>query len=1237
VLLAELCPSLEIHTFEEDHRTKNLQLHAAKIAVRNAKVTPMVLQYLQSLQYEEGVTDVDVLLCARIRDMKRYNQQRLGKNPEPHVITYTATTSFNGQCAYLSYSKNGIDHILSLKKNTPVMIVGHCQVTTNTNSTIRLGPGTIGTVYEMLPNSVRIKVNQLGDGVIVEVKPVLIVETHWKQIPLNLCYASTIAKCIGFEFDKVAIDFGIDEKSEEATIMDSQNAWRTKQAYTAISRAKQSVFFIGPLNLALLNNMDLQALQFFNSRSIAHQARLNDEPIIVRDVYEMKEFWFQNDAVSHEEISMMELKNDDIFRPHEEFQAVIEGQTVKIYANKYPHGVIQNVHGRGYIVAARSQKYPYLLLKKQSKSLASEDLLIEVQTLIALKGVQGVLHLYAQLQPDSNAIILEGMPERVEWGYFMKYSSKEAKLSFKMNLIMTMAAIHQKQVHHGTISQQTVWTDIKGNVKITWFGNLSDFTKNGIQKDNIDRDRLCMMLDKYDRCSEQKIDECDGNTTYDDDIDIENVDNDDDVDDNDDDDGDGDDDDGDDDDGDDDDDDCDVDDDGDCDGDDDDDGDVDDDGDDCDDDEDDDVDDDGDDCDDDGDDDGDGDSGSHGDGDSGGHGDDDGDGDGDGDGDCDGDDDGDGDGDDDSDDDGDSDGDDIDHEYDEHEHDDDDDPYDSFDVADKVEWLMFHCDSLTAYTHTLFQQMILFSLQGSENTFELKNSLILFGMTIASKTTFTLNLFGLNVHVNDFGSSLQPFVHPSIWQYAQDHSVRRLLQPIHSLVVHLAIAMNISPIALDAIFWRNQGHGCMCKVSEMPKITSGGNVWLPQIFCHCWPLEFKNYRIIILNEICNSAKLFYSDHGAMEEIVLRQCKDDSFSLLLVPICDVLKNMSSDDLKTFKVECCESLSTLAVKEINIPNVCSSEITSQSLLRIMWNHAIKEFDLSQDKDGRWMTRPPGLSQDQRLQDGSLQDSGWKFLKDELKQHYSKDRLNVVDFGSEGGYCMAQFATLPEVTDVTGKEIQYPWIVYSTWILYSIHVQSKKQNLYFANVTLLYGSFLDPFDERWNAKIRCADIVHLDNWNWWKSQLPQIDVIIPKLKGNSTLRKSTDCNVAFALRRNTKLNAILIVYIPDHFQIGFQTLNQFKVKANWNSVGTTSISFLQKHELIPFELNFNATPTLNLNGFTCHCGVKLTFEDRLCIDNIYVCKFCTVSIHNSIRVMNNKQFSSRVIADICLPELF
>jgi hypothetical protein len=182
--------------------------------------------------------------------------------------------------------------------------------------------------------------------------------------------------------------------------------------------------------------------------------------------------------------------------------------------------------------------------------------------------------------------------------------------------------------------------------------------------------------------------------------------------------------------------------------------------------------------------------------------------------------------------------------------------------------------------------------------------------------------------------------------------------------------------------------------------------------------------------------------------------------------------------------------------------------------------------------------------------------------------------------------------------------------------MHVQSKKQNSYFAKITLLCGSFLDlgnDANDSWKTKIHCADVIHLDNWNWWKSQLPAKEAIIPQSKGNSDMRKSTDSNVAFLLRRHAKMNAIVLVYLSAHFQIGFKTMNQLNVKANWNSKNskeTTDVFFLQNQQSIAQDVVFNAKQCSKKNGFTCDCGMIFEMTGRLRVEEIYLCKSCEVS---------------------------
>ena len=313
-----------------------------------------------------------------------------------------------------------------------------------------------------------------------------------------------------------------------------------------------------------------------------------------------------------------------------------------------------------------------------------------------------------------------------------------------------------------------------------------------------------------------------------------------------------------------------------------------------------------------------------------------------------------------------------------------------------------------------------------------------------------------------------------------------------------------------------------------------------------------------------------------------------------------------------VEFCEGLNSMAVTEIRLPKIRGIANANQSLLRDMWDCAVKEVNLAQDVDGRWTSKPSCLSSEQRFQDGSLQDSGWKHLKDEIHKHFPTDKVNVVDFGSEGGYCLAQFAIDPHIHQVTGIEIQYPWVVHSLMILCSIHVQSTKQGTHFARTTLFCGSFLNLSDDNWKNAIQTADIIHCDNENWCKSNLPIREAVIPFAKDNSYLRKSTDANVAFTLRRHAKSNALLICYKTEHFLLGFQTKATVKVLANWNSFQHTTVCILQIEKMQELVVaDTNAKSCSQRNYFACNCGMVFIFRERISVDDIYLCKICHV--HN------------------------
>jgi hypothetical protein len=279
-------------------------------------------------------------------------------------------------------------------------------------------------------------------------------------------------------------------------------------------------------------------------------------------------------------------------------------------------------------------------------------------------------------------------------------------------------------------------------------------------------------------------------------------------------------------------------------------------------------------------------------------------------------------------------------------------------------------------------------------------------------------------------------------------------------------------------------------------------------------------------------------------------------------------------------------------IHLPRCNETAAASQSQLAKMWKNAVTELKLDQDCDGRWTTRPPGLSGDKCLQDGSLQDSGWSNLKEaairlrmaddiddlvcrkEITWHNLKAKLlrsisdakcmQVVDFGSEGGYCVAQMAIEQLVSAVTGKELQYSWVAYSALIMFSVHMQSRAQKTYLADIKLLCGTFLDLQDATWMQAIREADLVHCDNWNWCKGQIALIESVIPgdpNKRGLGEVRRSLNANVAYILRDHAKSDAHFVVYRNEHFpDCSFDTLKRLELRANWNSCGDTDVYILE-----------------------------------------------------------------------------
>ena len=108
-----------------------------------------------------------------------------------------------------------------------------------------------------------------------------------------------------------------------------------------------------------------------------------------------------------------------------------------------------------------------------------------------------------------------------------------------------------------------------------------------------------------------------------------------------------------------------------------------------------------------------------------------------------------------------------------------------------------------------------------------------------------------------------------------------------------------------------------------------------------------------------------------------------------------------------------------------------------------------------------------------------------------------------------------------------------------------------------------------------------------------------------------------------------------MPEHFELGFDLIGNLNVQANWNnSTTTTSISLFQNPEPVSLGFSVNSTQLCEpVNLFSCHCGAEFIFQDRLCVDDIYVCKTCQVL--NSIMLCafgTNKPYNVHVQISLC-----
>jgi hypothetical protein len=200
-----------------------------------------------------------------------------------------------------------------------------------------------------------------------------------------------------------------------------------------------------------LNNMDMQALAFFNRLQSSNQKQAESTDV-VRNVFEMREFWVRR-LVSRYNKRAVREEEDDQMPGADAIQIanpiigtnVLNNMSITVYANTYP-SCEQNLAQQGHILAAESHDNKLLLLKRYSKTLGQIGVETkrtnEIHILTTCKDIPGVLKLVATVD---QGIVLERMASRVPWKRFVKESDITAKQMFCDNLHRTLCALREKK------------------------------------------------------------------------------------------------------------------------------------------------------------------------------------------------------------------------------------------------------------------------------------------------------------------------------------------------------------------------------------------------------------------------------------------------------------------------------------------------------------------------------------------------------------------------------------------------------------------------------------------------------------------------------------------------------------------------------------------------------------------------------------------------------------------------
>jgi len=273
-----VCPETTIIVLEKctNHRIKNpLKLHHLGL-MRHGQATQATVDFFHQGRIPPRTQPV-IRLFSNSSPAAKFNDEKLTsitkKNPSAlkklHAKDNLKGTTTAVKMTTTEEASLPVDGVIRVIKGAPIIIVQNhvaelLYEREKAGHKIYVGNGTTGLFwdYEDELDTVVAKLQIASKEVYVRIKRRIFSTTTKtrSQFPFMLAWVATIHKVQGMEFDCVEVDFCLDTFGTSG-----MSDFYQGLAYMALSRA-ETVAVIGKLTLTLLNNINRQSLQWWNSQ-----------------------------------------------------------------------------------------------------------------------------------------------------------------------------------------------------------------------------------------------------------------------------------------------------------------------------------------------------------------------------------------------------------------------------------------------------------------------------------------------------------------------------------------------------------------------------------------------------------------------------------------------------------------------------------------------------------------------------------------------------------------------------------------------------------------------------------------------------------------------------------------------------------------------------------------------------------------------------------------------------------